>query len=296
MNIRGTREEILITGSSGFIGQSLVPYLKDQYVIRTLSLRDYEEKKISLEKVKAVIHLTGIAHKMTEINPKIYFNINRDLTLKFANLAKDSGVQQFIFLSSTKVYREDKKSFNEYSQCLPDDPYGKSKLAAEEGLQKMNSDTFKVAIIRPPLVYGAGVKGNLLRLMNVISKYKIIPLGGITNNRSMVYVKNLAALIEHVIIHQTTGIMLAGDQQSHSTSDLANRIAKGLNSSSKIIRLPWLLKFLIKKLKPSVGKRLFESLVFDNTETNQRINFTPPFSFNEGIEEMTKDYLLNPSE
>ena len=293
MNLRPSSKELVVTGSSGFIGQTLVPFLEDKYVVNRLSLRDYQKRNINLENVQAVIYLTGVAHKMEEIDSDIYFDVNRDLTLEFAEHVKNSGVPLFVYLSSTKVYKEDKTIFNEHSHSSPDEPYGQSKLAAEIGLQKMQSDAFKIAIIRAPLVYGAKVKGNLSRLMAVIFKWRIVPLGGIKNKRSMVYVRNLVALIEHVVVNKNSGIILAGDQKLHSTSELVQNIAKGLNSPTKIVALPRLVRLLIRTIKPSLGKRLFNSLVFDNEGTNQRINFRPPYTFEEGIKEMAQDYLLN---
>jgi len=289
------RNELIVTGSSGFIGQTLVPTLEAKYPVRTISLRDYEEGVINLDKAKSIIHLAGLAHTMAKIDHQAYFDINRDLTLRFARHAKESGVLQFVYISSTKVYGESKKTYSESSECLPNDPYGQSKLEAENELKKIATDSFKVAIIRPPLVYGAQVKGNLARLMAAIEKYKIIPLGGIKNERSMVYLGNLIALIDHVILNQNTGIFLAGDKQLHSTSYLVERISKGLTSNNKIISLPVFIRKAISKLKPSLGKRLFDSLVFDNRETNQRISFTPPYSFEQGIQEMTSHYLSSKS-
>ncbi|MFT6811313.1 MAG: nucleoside-diphosphate-sugar epimerase, partial [Saprospiraceae bacterium] len=277
-------------------GASLVPYLNAKYSVKTISLRGYTEGEISLSNVNSVIHLAGVAHKMTEINPNEYFKINRDLTLRFAHEAKTAGVQHFVYISSTKVYGEGSSYYNESSECLPNDPYGQSKLDAEYELKKIETETFKVAIIRPPLVYGAGVKGNLFNLVSLVNRFRIIPLGGIHNQRSMVYIGNLVALIEHVVLNQNSGIVLAGDKQLHSTSYLVESISKGLSSTNKIISLPIIVRKIISKLKPSLGKRLFDSLVFDNTETNQKINFTPPYSFEQGIQEMTSHYISSRSQ
>ena len=284
---------ILVTGASGFIGSSLVPYLKTKYSVQVISLRNYATDNRNFENVQSIIHLAGVAHKMNNENPNDYFKVNRDLTMRFAQDAKRAGVGQFIYISSTKVYGEESNIYNESSVCLPNDPYGKSKLEAENELKKIESDSFSVAIIRPPLVYGANVKGNMLKLMSLLFRFKIIPLGGIENQRSMVYIGNLVALIEHIVHNQNSGVFLAGDRKNYSTSELVHAISKGLNSNNIIISVPNICKTIITKLKPQLGKRLFDSLIFDNELTNEKINFTAPYSFSQGITEMTDQYLSN---
>lgn len=282
---------ILITGASGFIGSSLVPYLKTKYSVQVLSLRNYATDNRNFENVQSIIHLAGVAHKMNNENPNDYFKVNRDLTIRFAQDAKKAGVSQFIYISSTKVYGEESIIYNESSVCLPSDPYGKSKLEAEIELKKIESDSFSVAIIRPPLVYGANVKGNMLKLMSLLIRFKIIPLGGIKNQRSMVYIGNLVALIEHIVLNQSSGLILAGDKKQYSTTELVYGLSKGLNSNNIIISLPYFVRMIISKLRPELSKRLFESLIFENKHSYRKINFTPPYSFNQGIDEMTAQYL-----
>lgn len=283
--------KILITGASGFVGQSLVPILQQKHHVETVSLRKKKVEDLDLKNTEVIVHLAGMAHQMTKIDPKIYFDVNRDLTLKVAEKAKADGVKQFIFISSVKVYGDTGRVgqvLNENSECTPTDPYGKSKLEAEIGLQKLETPDFKVAIIRPPLIYGKEVKGNLQRLKSLILKMPILPFGGIKNERSMVYVGNLIALIDHLIQHQNSGIFIAGDQKAHSTTDLVVAMKQFLNAKTRLVKLPNFAVSILRLLKPALINRLFDSYVIDNSLTNKKLNFQPPFPFEKGIKEMVK--------
>jgi len=287
------KSSILISGASGFIGNSLVPYLSQSFNVKRLSIRSGSINDINFNGFSTIVHLAGLAHQMNRIDEKKYFIVNRDLTNEFAKSAKLNGIKHFVFISSTKVYGDQASFYDESSDCEPIDSYGESKMQAESLLRELESDNFKVTIIRPPLVYGPLVKGNLNRLIELIDNSPLLPLGGINNKRSMVFVKNLNALIKHVIDNCFSGTYIAGDHRPYSTTELATSIKNNLNASCRMITLPKLILYLIDVLKPSISKRLFDSLIFDNSNTNSKINFDPPFSFESGIKEMTDSYLSN---
>jgi UDP-glucose 4-epimerase len=282
-----SKKKLLITGSSGFVGRYATGYFKDSYDVETLSLRNKLAGNSVFQGVDSILHLAGKAHVMGNTDPQEYFDINRDLAVSFAQKAKDNGVSQFIYISSTKVYGDDNSSIlDEFSTCQPNDPYGESKYEAEQELLKLNDTAFTITIIRPPLIYGKGVKGNLARISKLIDKLPIIPFGGIQNKRSMVYVGNLTALVDHVINNRSQGVYIAGDDKAYSTTYLVETILKNKGLSKKNVVLPKFLLSLIRTIKPKIYSRLFDSYEVTNTKTNKRLNFNPPFSFEEGIKEM----------
>jgi nucleoside-diphosphate-sugar epimerase len=284
---------VLITGASGFVGKYAIQPLNEKFEITTVSLRNTKVDQIDFSKIDTILHLAGKAHQMEEIAPDEYFKVNHRLTLSLAKRAKVAGVNHFVFISSVKVYGDiNNQILDEQTECLPTDPYGKSKLAAELDLLKLNDQKFIVSIVRPPLVYGPEVKGNLERLYGLINKLPFLPFGGIQNERSMVFVGNLTALIIKVVESRKQGIFIAGDQSRKSTSALVDTIMQHMQIKKPNIVLPKLFKIGIKFLKPNLYSRLFESYIIDNQKTNDLLNFTPPYSFEEGIKMMVDSFNL----
>ena len=282
---------ILVTGASGFIGRFAVPFLQKNNNVNTVSLQNISPSQVDYNSIKTIVHLAGMAHRMEAVDSDVYFKINHELTLDFALQAKLAGVSHFVYISTVKVYGDHKgiKYFDESSLCAPTDPYGESKWRAEKDLLTLVDDKFTVSIIRPPLVYGRDVKGNLQSLLGLVRKYPIIPFGGISNKRSMVYVGNLVALIDTIISKNVGGIFLAGDEYPHSTSELVDMIIRNANLKTKNLAIPLFLKKVFKSLKPEMYHRLFGDFIIDNVKTNKSLGFTPPFSFEEGVAEMVKN-------
>lgn len=282
---------ILITGASGFIGSRAIPILQAKHNISTVSLRGTSVEQVDFKNIDAILHLAGVAHKMTEIDPKQYFKINHSLTVNLAKAAKANGVDQFVFISSIKVYGDSiNQVFSEDSECFPSDPYGESKLLAEQDLIQLQNDHFAVSIIRPALVYGPNVKGNLDRLLALIKNLPFLPFNGINNQRSMVFVDNLIALILHVISNKYAGIFNSVDHPRHSTSHLVNTIMKHMNVQKVNFKLPRILIGIIARIKPKLYTRLFESYIIDNKSTIEKLNFVQPYSFDDGIKAMVDAY------
>jgi len=275
---------VAVTGASGFVGRRFVACNRERYHIISLPLRDANPEAANLEGVGAVVHLAGKAHQMEAIDDQVYFDVNYELTKKLAMRAKEQGVKQFIYISSTKVYGDDvKETLNELSPCYPDDAYGASKLKAEIYVQSLAGDNFTVAVVRPPLVYGPEVKGNMIRLLQLADKNYPLPFGSSGNARSMVFVDNLVALINRIIEKNAAGIFVAGDLKPLATDELITLIRKHLGKPRRLVTVPGLFRRVIKTLRPALYTRLFGSFVVDNNATNRRLDFIPPYSTEQGI-------------
>jgi len=283
--------KILLTGASGFIGTH---FMQDviSHDIMPLSLRDHTAESFDLKGYDAIVHMAALVHQMQGAPEEAYTAINCDLTLSLAQKAKNEGVGHFIFISTIKVYGEETTAIalNENTPCHPSDPYGISKLSAEKGLLQMASEDFTVSIIRIPLVYGEGVKANMLNLIKLCDKAPFLPFGGIENRRSMVYVKNLTAFIKTVLEQRNSGIFIAADTTPVSTTDLIQMITQALGKKLFLFTLPSYAIHLLERIRPSLHQRLFGSLELDPSESFKKLRFTPPFTTQEGIEAMIRWY------
>lgn len=284
--------KILVTGAGGFIGSRFMELNSDRHELTAVSLRNTRINQINCTAIDAIVHFAGLAHQMEEIDPSLYFKVNRDLTLELANKAKAEGVKHFVYISTTKVYGDGGSSavYTEKSRCVPGDPYGKSKFEAEQKLQALASDHFTVSIIRPPLVYGPGVKGNLLLFIKLALLPLPLPFKGINNNRAMVYVDNLIALIAKILERRADGIFTLTDVDQISTEMLMVELRKNLGKKSNLFYAPLLLRFPIKWLKPAMYSRLFGSFNIDCSYTLESLNYQNPVSFTQGVKAMVEHY------
>ncbi len=283
---------LCITGSSGFIGTNFIKN-GQEFNITEVNLLTHKVEDTDFSGFDCVLHLAALVHQMQGAHEADYMTVNRDLTVDVASKAKAQGVKHFVFMSSAKVFGESttgRYAWDENSECNPTDPYGKSKLEAEKLLLGLEDEYFKVAVIRSPLVYGAGVKANMYNLVKLVNRFILLPLGGIHNCRSFVYAGNLVALLKHIINKQSSGIFIAGDRESLSTTRLIQIIAKASNRKIILITIPSLAMKLLHVLKPTIADRLFGSLELNNTTTNTKLNFYPPFTVEEGIGEMVSWY------
>ena len=285
-------KHILLTGSSGFVGKRFVEYNQQNYTIHSVSLRTTKVAEIDWKNYDAIVHLAGKAHQMEKIDDQIYFDVNYDLTKQLADRAKKEKVPHFVFVSTIKVWGDDYKNahLEIKTPCKPDDAYGKSKLQAENYLQEIQSPDFKIAIVRPPLVYGPGVKGNMIRFMKLANNPMPLPFGGIENKRTMVFLDNLVELINTIVDQQAAGVFLAGDKTPLSTSSLIESIQLNLKEKTGLFKLPGFVVSMMNVVKPELVKRLFYSLTIDTKETNELLNFSPPFTSEYGIQKMVNWY------
>ncbi|MFW2608271.1 NAD-dependent epimerase/dehydratase family protein [Aliarcobacter butzleri] len=281
-------KKLLITGSNGFIGNYFINNYKSKYNIETFSFLKDDINTLDCNTIDIVFHLSALVHQMGGASANEYEKINVTQTIELAKKAKESGVKHFVFMSTVKVYGEETNSkYTENTVCNPEDDYGKSKLKAEQELQKLEDENFKISIIRTPIVYGYGVKANIKNLINLVNKVPVLPFGKIKNKRSMVYIGNLCHLVDEIITQEKQGIFLACDDEPLSTSKLIELIAKNLDKKIYLIKIPFFAT-LLKILKPSFHKRLYGSLEVDNNITKEKLNLKNPYSVENGVRLMIK--------
>jgi nucleoside-diphosphate-sugar epimerase len=284
--------KILITGTNSFVGTNFIRYSKFREVDE-VSLFDSKPVDINYKGYDVIIHLVAIVHQTIKIPEEQYFKVNRDLCVEVAKHAKKAGVKQFVFLSTVKVYGKFIKGYsfwNEKSPCFPDDSYGKSKYAAELALKELNDANFTVSIVRTPLVYGEGVKANMLSILKLVKKSRFLPFKDIQNRRSFTSAENLIAFIDRIIEKRASGIFIAMDKEAISTTDLVEMISETLGRKVILFKMP---DFIIKagvSLLPKFFDRLYGSFEMDNNETLKILDFEPPVSTREGIQRLTQSF------
>lgn len=316
-------DSILVTGANGFIGSSLIlELLARRFKVSTLSLNDthiknskvknysYDDLRVSnnkkqpspLKNIDVVIHLAGrahIVHEKSNDGESEFKKSNVDLTINLAQQAFQQSVKRFIFISSAKVNGEFTTGDQKFFANDPPNPfdfYAKSKFEAEKALIKISKmKKMDIVIIRPPLVYGPGVKANFLTLVSWVNKGLPLPFGSIQNKRSLVYIENLIDLIIKSINHPAAKnqIFLVSDDQDISIKDLSKKISSALGSSGIIFPMPAQILSIIFGLvgKKELANRLIDSFRVDMTKTKQLLNWAPPFTLDQGIMKTIKSYL-----
>ncbi len=316
---------MLVTGATGFVGRVLVDRVLESHrevrvalrqnspifsskidKIIVESLGEKTDWSVALEQVDTVVHLAARVHVMQDdaSNPLEEFRkVNTEGTLNLARQAFDAGIKRFIFISSIKVNGEFTKNgapFTAMDTPAPQDPYGVSKLEAEQGLLALAKTTdMEVVIIRPPLVYGPGVKANFLKMMTGLNNGLPLPLGAVHNKRSLVALDNLVDLILTCVDHPAAAneIFLVSDDDDLSTPELLRRMAKSMGKSARLIPVPeGLLKFSATCLgKRDVAGRLLGSLQLDITKTKELLSWVPPVSVDNAFKKTAEYFLTNPS-
>ena len=303
---------ILLTGASGFLGARLVTALNllpgvclaavvrrriempCSHVFEIDSLDGDTDWSTVMDNKDIVIHAASRVHVMKDEAEEPLFEyrrVNVYGTLNLARFAAEAGVKRFIFISSIKVNGEQTcigKPFTAEDIPAPEDAYGISKYEAEQGLFQIAADTgLEVVIIRPPLVYGPGVKGNFYSMMRVVKKGFPLPLGAINNKRSLVALDNLVDLIITCIDHPAAAnqVFLAGDGEDLSTTDLLRGVAKAAGVSSRLIPVPASVLMFMASLvgKKEVAQRLLGSLQVDISKAHDLLGWTPLLSVQEGL-------------
>jgi nucleoside-diphosphate-sugar epimerase len=280
--------KILITGRRSFIGTNYKQYSRFAN-IDEVSVSEQDADKIVFSGYDVVLHLAALVHRKKKIPEHEYFRVNHSMSLKLAQSAKKEGVKHFIFLSTVKVYGETNSGrgvWNEISECKPADAYAKSKLAAEKALMKLEDESFTVAIIRTPVVYGAGVRANMLDIVKLIDKSKVLPFGNVGNRRNFTSVENLAAYIDRIIEMRASGIFIAMDNEAISTTELVQMISSGLGKHRILLNMPGFLLWSGALLFPGFYESLFGSCELDNSATLKKLDFKPPLTTREGIGRM----------
>lgn len=275
-------KNILITGVNSFIGRNMEAWLKnypEKYKIESLSVRDESWNKIEFCKYDVIFHVAGVAHvKETKANMCKYYEINRDLTYDIATKAKLEGVNQFIFLSSMSVYGIECGMIDKNTVANPKTNYGKSKHQAEKLILTLAEDSFKVAILRVPMVYGKGCKGNYSRLSNLALRIPAFP--EIKNKRSMIYIGNLCEFVRALIDKNSEGMFLPQNEDYVCTSDLVRMIAEVHGKKIRMTKLFNPIIQILLRINVSTIIKLFGNLTYSNkqkvdvdVELNNFVNF-----------------------
>ncbi len=314
--------QILLTGASGFVGRAVQARLliDGEHALRVALRRQAHASPVVLESIAApalcfdsdwssavdsigaVIHCAARVHVMSDTasDPLVEFRkVNVEGSLNLARQAAAAGVKRFIFISSIKVNGEGTELGNPYKADdapTPMDPYGISKMEAEQGLRALATATdMEVVIIRPVLVYGPGVKANFMNMMRWLHKGIPLPFGAIHNQRSLVALDNLVDLIVTCIDYPAAAnqTFLVSDGEDLSTSELLRRMASALGKPARLLPVPsWLLEAGAKMLgKSALSQRLCGSLHVDISKTRELLNWTPPVSVDEALRK-TADHFL----
>jgi UDP-glucose 4-epimerase len=278
-------KNILVTGSSGYLGSEFVDLHKDLYNFYTFSLLESSINELKLDNIDCVLHCAALVHQTKELDYKDYYNVNVSYTLNLAKKAKLKGVSHFVFISTIAVYDSSVKELSEFTDKKPSTLYGKSKLEAEVLLNELSDKDFKVSIIRSPMIYGKGAPGNIEKLRRIVDKFFVIPLGGIENKRSFVYIKNLCFGINQIIRGEVKGEFLICDDEAISTTTLVTLLALNNKRKKYIIKIPF-LKIIFALLKPNIYSKLYNDLVVNNKVTQQILNYKNPYSSEEGFKDI----------
>ena len=256
-------KKILIIGKNSFIGKNIIESISqdnNSYEIQSISIRDQSWRNESFQGFNAVIHLAAIVHQSErKAHYNSYDKVNHKLTVELAIKAKAEGVKQFIFLSTMSVYGLNRGHITADTSLTPTTFYGRSKLAAEQALQDLSSEEFHIAIIRPPMVYGANNQGNFKTLTKIALSSPIFPK--VVNERSAIYIDNLSSFIKQVIEKDLQGVLFPQNNEYMSTSETVALIAA---SHSKKLYLSRVLGLAIKPLMFSnTVQKAFGSLTYD---------------------------------
>jgi len=284
---------ILIIGTHSFIGTNFLALSENKKIIE-VSLKEYKPEQIDFNQFDIVLHLAAVVHQSKKISELEYFRVNRDLCVNVAEEAKKAGVKQFIFLSTIKVYGTfvpGSDPWTEDTVCHPNDSYGRSKYEAEIELRKLESPEFKVAIIRTPIVYGTGVSANILKLIKLIEKFPFLPFRDVNNNRHYTFVGNLIGFIDKIIEIRASGTFIVMDDSPISTANLVQTIAHFMHRKLFLFRVPKLIIMAGIKLRPAIFDRLYGSFYLDNSKTKIELNYTPPFTSQDGLSNMISAYM-----
>lgn len=290
-------KKVLITGANSYIGTSFENHIKsnfsEKYEVYTIDMIDGSWREKSFAGYDVVYHVAGIAHsdsgKISAEKEKLYRSVNTDLTIETAKKAKADGVRQFIFMSSAIVYGDSapigkKKVITKDTPTNPANCYGDSKVKAELGILPLQDETFKVCILRPPMIYGKGSKGNFPTLEKFAKKLPLFPY--VKNERSMLYIGNLIEFVRLMIENEEQGIFCPQNKEYSNTSVLVREIGKANGRKVRLVKgVGWVLK-IISHFTGLVNKA-FGNLSYDMSLSEYKQDYRL-FSLEESIKETEK--------
>lgn len=280
-------KKVLITGANSYIGVSFENYAKEHYSseiqIDTVDMIDGTWRQKDFSSYDVVFHVAGLAHsdvgKVSEDVKKKYYAINTDLAIETCNKAKKEGVKQFVFMSSAIIYGDSapygrKKVITRNIEPAPSNFYGDSKWQADKGVRALAAENFIVTVLRPPMIYGKGCKGNYPLLSKMAKKLPVFP--NVKNERSMLYIENLCEFLCQVIIRSEGGIFWPQNAEYSSTSEIVKIIAEVTGHKifvSKLFNFAVVIAFLFPgKIKGLVNKA-FGNLSYDFEMSNYSFNY-----------------------
>lgn len=284
-------KKILITGINSYVGKNFADYMKNRpgYKCVAISMRDGSWRDEDFSDFDTVFHVAGLAHsdngKISPDKSRAYYKVNTELTLELAKKCRKEGVGQFIFMSSAIVYGHsgrigERRRITADTRCTPANSYGDSKLQAELGLKKLEDENFKVVILRPPMIYGRGCKGNYPVLSLFARRLPVFPY--IENERSMLYIENLMEFVKLMIDKGERGTFFPQNAEYSNTSQLVAMIAEA--QGRKLVLLPgftWAVKFL--GLFTPLADKAFGSLSYDMSMSDYKKGNYRLYSLEESI-------------
>lgn len=303
---------ILVTGANGFIGVSLCHDLVlraykvkgatrlatvlggnvENCLVKTLD--ETTDWSGALQNIEVVVHLAARVHVMRDSSSNPLDEFRRTNVAGTENLARQAalaGVRRLVYVSSIKVNGEEQageRAYSELDVAAPQDPYGISKWEAEQALHQVAQETgLEVVVVRPPLVYGAGVKGNFIQMMRMVARGIPLPLGIVNNQRDLIYVGNLVDALIICATHPSAAgqTYLVRDGESVSTTELLQRLAHVLDVPARLIPAPASLLRLAGRLSGKSAQigRLLGSLRVDDAKIRRELGWTPPYSLQQGL-------------
>jgi len=311
-----TANKLLVTGASGFVGRALIAEalargIPVRAAVRRPDLNASVERIVvgeiddrtdwssALAGCSAVVHLANLAHTPPSIAELERVNVAG--TLRLAQQAAERGVEHLVFLSSIKAVGDESsdRPLREDDPPRPRDPYGRAKLEAERGLERISSRTgLRVTVLRPPLVYGPGVKGNFATLLRAVARSYPLPLASIENRRSLIYVGNLVDAILRCTAPSDSRwrVYHVSDGQPVSTPDLVRVLGSALGRAARMLPCPPALLELFATIvgRGASARSLTRSLALDDSALRAALGWQPPYSFEEGIRSTAQEDNVRP--
>lgn len=280
-------KRVLITGAGSYVGGWVRRRLEqepERFYVEELDVQDDAWKSFDFSSFDSVFHVAGIAHVSTDPSMEgLYYQVNRDLAVEVGKRAKASGVSQLVFMSSSIVYGDsssrDEGPITRETPANPANFYGRSKLEAEEGLQRLADDQFNVAILRCPMIYGPGCRGNFPTLAKIARKLPIFP--EVRNKRSVLYVENLAEFVAQVVDRGLSGMFWPQNAEYMSTSEAVRLLGEAQGGSVRVTRV--LSPFASLTLRfTEAGRKAFGSLYYDMAMSDYGFDYRA-YGFEESI-------------
>lgn len=290
-------KKILITGANSYIGMAFENYIKtfpDEYQIDTVDMIDGTWREKSFSGYDVVYHVAGIAHsdngKISKEKEELYYKVNTHLAVETAQKAKKDGVKQFIFMSSAIVYGNSApigktKMISLNTPLTPANCYGDSKVQAEKGILPLSDEDFKVVILRPPMIYGKGSKGNYPILEKFAKKLPLFPY--VNNQRSMLYIENLIHFVKLMIDNEEKGVFFPQNGEYSNTSEMVKLIGEANGKKVRLVKgFGWAVKFL--GLFTGLVNKAFGNLTYEQEISKYKENYQVK-SLEQSIKEMAED-------